>query len=151
MAVLVNKQVGNVVEGGFKAAVDLKPGQFVVVDYSNKTVSPVADATAGDGSGIKLVLQQNNTIDEQAVADADVVYKAGEYVPLRSLQVGDVITTDQFTVADYSAVAVGSKFAVGANGKVEAIGARTPELSFVVKEKNTLFGNNALKLEVVTH
>lgn len=150
MAVLVNKQSDYVVEGAYRTSVDVKPGQFVIEDHANKTVEVVPDATTGDGAGIKLVLQVNNTIDEEMVADSDVVYKAGELVPTRTLKIGDVFTTDQFTVTDYNAVALGSVFAVGADGKVEAVGTRTPKLTFKVKEKTTLFGKNALKLVVET-
>lgn len=142
MAVLVNKQLGFIVEGGYRASADIKPGQFVTVDYETKEAT-----VATNGKGVKLVLQRNDTIDQEAVADSDVVYKKGEFLPLRTLQVGDVITSDQFT-GTYADITVGSDFKVGANGQVVA-GASDGGIALVVKDKTTLFGNPALKLEVV--
>lgn len=148
MAVLINKQVGFIVEGGYRAVADIKPGQFVTVDYENKTASAVASTPTG-GEPVKLVLQRNNTIDQQAVADSDVVYKKDEFLPLRTPQLGDVITTDQFT-GNYETIKMGDKFVIGADGKVETGVPEVGSLGFSVKDKTTLFGNNALKLEVVT-
>ncbi|MCI1763644.1 hypothetical protein [Heyndrickxia oleronia] len=144
MAVLVNKQSDFVVEGGYRASADTVPGTFVTVNYADKTASG-----ASSGEGAKLVLQRNNTIDQQAVADSDVVYKKNEFLPLRTLQLGDVITTDQF-VGTYASINEGDKFVVGADGKAEA---GTPEVGSVglaVKDKTTLFGKEAIKFEVVT-
>lgn len=146
MAVLINKQVDFIVEGGYRAAADTKPGQFVIVNYENKTATVVASTPTG-GEPAKLVLQRNNTIDQQAVADSDVVYKKDEFLPLRTPQLGDVFTTDQFS-GDYETIKNGDKFVLGSDGEVKTGTPETGSLGFAVKDKTTLFGNNALKLEV---
>lgn len=140
MAVLMNKQLGFIVEGGYRAFEDLKPGQFVTVDHTTKEAK-----IATSIEGAKLVLQRNDTIDEQGVADSDVVYKKGEFVPLRTLQVGDVLTTDQFA-GNIGTIDVGSKLTVGAGGVAGA----SADGTLAVKDKVTLFGNPAIKLEVLS-
>lgn len=143
MAVLMNKQLGNIIEGGYRATEDVKPGQFVAIDYTNKTASIASTPT----TDVRLVLQRNDTIDQEAVADSDVVYKKGEFLPLRKLQLGDVLTNDQFT-GTFASVTIGSDFVV-AGGTVSA-GTPDEGLAFKVKDKTTLFGNPAIKLEVVS-
>lgn len=144
MAVLMNKQLGNIVEGGYRATQEVFPGQFVVLDYVNREASIASTPTEDD---VRLVLQRNDTIDQEAVADGDVVYKEGEFLPTRKLQLGDVFTTDKFT-GTYDSITVGSDFVV--SGGVVAAGTPEEGLAFKLKEKTTLFGNPALKLEVVS-
>lgn len=143
MAVLMNKQLGFIVEGGYRATADIRAGQFVDIDYENGTASVASTPTANT----KLVLQRNDTIDEQAVADSEVIYKAGEFVPLRTLQLGDVFTTDEFG-GTFVSIEKGDEFVVGAGGQVVA--GTIDGLGFVVKDKTSLFGNEAVKLEVVS-
>ena len=138
MAVLMNKQLGFIVEGGYRATADVKPGQFVTLKHDTKEANI---ATSIDGA--MIVLQRNDAIDEEAVADSDVVYKKGEFIPLRKLQKGDVFTTDQFS-DDITSIKIGDKFTVGSNGLV----VKDENGAFVVVDIVTLFGNQALKLLV---
>jgi hypothetical protein len=149
MAAIINKQTDNVYISNLKAAADIKNGVFVTPNYANGTAAAVADATAGDKPGLLFVYNVNPHIDQELVADADFVVKQGQFLRLRAPKVGDVYTTDQFT-GTYADFNVGDELAVGASGKLEDISGRTPAITFKVVDKVTLYGNNALKVIVVT-
>jgi hypothetical protein len=148
MSVVINLADNNYI-GTLKATAATENGVFVKPDYAAGTATVTASTAEGDASGLLLVCNVNTAIDEQGVDDATMKVNAGEYLRLKPLQVGNIFTTDKFT-GTYSSINVGDKFAVGANGLVEAIGVRTPKLSLEVIEKTTLHGNNALKFVVVS-
>ena len=135
--------------GTLKAAASTVNGVFVTGNYAAGTAAVVPDATTGDGSGLLLVCNVNTAIDEQGIDDANLTMATGDYLRLKSLEIGDIFTTDQFA-GTYGTINVNDKFAVGANGQPVAIGARTPKLSLQVIEKPTLFGNSALKFVVLS-
>jgi hypothetical protein len=135
--------------GILKATAPTANGLFVKADYSAGTATVTANNTEGDASGLLFVYNQNINIDQQGVDDASFTVGSGEYLRLKSFKVGEIFTTDQF-IPTYSSINVNDVFAVGANGKVDTIGARTPKLTFKVIEKTTLHGNNALKLVVLS-
>jgi hypothetical protein len=146
MAVVINIGEPQYI-GTLKSTAQITPGVFVTPNYATGTATAVADNAAGDESGLLLVCNVNPNIDEQGVDDASFTVGADEYLRLKAPNVGDVFTTDQF-IPTYSSVNVGDKMAVGAGGKVDVIGTRTPALVLRVIEKTTLYGNNALKLIV---
>lgn len=143
MAVELNIVSNNNYIGILKATATTANGVFVVPDYSAGTAA-IADATTGDGN-VLLTNNVNTNIDEQGVADADFTTAADEYLRLKQPQVGDVITTDQFA----GTPAVAAELAVGVDGKLEAIGVRTPRVKFeVIDASASLNGNNAIKVLV---
>jgi hypothetical protein len=148
MAVQINLSDNKYI-GTLKATAATSNGVFVTPDYSAATATVVASTTAGDAAGLLLVNSVNIAIDEQGVDDASFTTASGDYLRLKALEVGNIFTTDKFT-GTYASIALGAVFAVGANGLPEAIGTRTPKLSFAVKEKTTLNGNNALKFVVLS-
>jgi hypothetical protein len=147
MAVVINLGDNEYI-GTLKATATTTNGIFVKPNYSAGTATAAANNTEGDAAGLLLVNNVNINIDEQAVADDSFTVASGEYLRLKALEVGDVFTTDQF-IPTYSSVNVDDVLAVGANGKLDVIGARTPVLQLKVIEKTTLFGNNALKVIVI--
>lgn len=146
MAVVMNISDNNYI-GVLKAVADVKPGVFVVPDFSAGTAAVPADDSAADAL-VALVCNVNTAIDEQGVADADFTVKTGEYLRLKYLNIGHVFTTDQFK-GDFATINVGDVFAPGDAGIAEAIGARTPVVKLQVIEKTTLNGANALKFLVI--
>jgi hypothetical protein len=148
MSVVINSGDNDYI-GVLKATTATVNGVFVTPSYLNSTATPAADATAGDAAGLLLVCNVNQNIDEQKIDDASLSTASGAYLRLKALEVGDIFTTDQL-IGTYTGFALGDKFAVGAAGAVAAIAGRTPKLSFAVLDKITLFGNNALKLVVIS-
>lgn len=149
MPALINQSTDNTYISNLKATVATPNGVFVTPDYANQSATPVADVTAGDKSGLLFVYNQNTHIDQELVADADFVVPAEHYLRLKPFLPGNVFTTDQFN-GDFASFNVEDVVAVGVDGKIEGIGSRDPALSFVVKEKTTLYGKPALKVQVLT-
>jgi hypothetical protein len=146
MAVVMNISDNNYI-GTLTATAAVKPGNFVIPDYSTGTATVPADDTAADAI-VALVCNVNTNIDEQGVADADFTVGTGEYLRLKYLKVGDVFTTDIFT-GTYSGINVDDIFAPGGGGPAEAIAVRAPIVKLQVVEKTTLNGANALKFVVI--
>lgn len=115
-------------------------GQFVTVNHATG-VATLADVTTGDKE-VYFVSNEIDTVPEQGIDDADYVVKNGEFLRLNAPQAGTIYATTKFN----GTLNVGDKVAVGVNGNVEAIGARTPKVTFVVKEKTTEYGKDAVRL-----
>lgn len=115
-------------------------GQFVTVNHATG-VATLADTTTGDKE-VYFVANEIDTIPEQGIDDADYVIKKDAFLRLNAPQSGVLYVTTKFN----GTLAVGDKVAVGANGNVEAIGTRTPKTVFVVKEKTTEYGKDAVRL-----
>lgn len=143
MGVIINK--GNhIYDGTLTAAVDTVVGMFVSPNY---TTGAAALSASGNYDGVCLLVNNVNfTIDQQGVADTTLTVKAGDYLRAKRMLPGETFTTDQFN-GTYGTINVGDVFAPGAGGKIEAKAARTPAVTFIVREKTTLWGNNALRLE----
>jgi hypothetical protein len=141
MAFLLN--MGNdLYLGTLNAAAAVKPGVFVVPDYSAGTVA-IADATSGDGD-VWVVANDIDTVAEQGINDLDYEVAAGEKVKIHKLVPGEVFTVDLFN----GTPAVGDVVAAGVGGKLEAVGTRTPDSSFTVIEKPVLWGVQCIKCVV---
>ncbi|MED4883901.1 hypothetical protein [Bacillus smithii] len=121
----------------------VKNGQFVVLDHVAKTAS-LADATTGDGL-VYFVANEIETIDEQGIDDIDYVVKQAKFLRLHLPQKGEILVTTEFN----GTLNEGDVVAVGAGGKVEAVGTRTPQIKFVVKEKTNEYGTDTLRLQVI--
>lgn len=132
-------------EGVYTSAEDngIENGQFVVKDVAAKTAT-LADATTGDGD-VHFVVNENDTVVEEAISDADFRIKKGEFLRFHKPVEGEMLVTTNYN----GNLAEGDEVAVGANGQVEAIGARTPKTKFVVKELLSAYGKQAIKLEVL--
>jgi len=129
--------------GGYNAAANVENGVFVVLNHAAKTGS-VANATTGDGD-VYFVENEIETIVEQGIDDVNFVVKAGKGLRLHKPQKGEVLVSTKFN----GTLAEGDTVAVGVGGAVEAVGARTPQVKFVVKELTTAYGTNAVKLLVL--
>jgi len=121
----------------------IENGTFVVLDHVNGTAT-LANATTGDGD-VYFVQNVIDTIDEQGVDDVNFKIAKGEYLRLHKPLPGTVYVTTKFN----GTLNVGDVVAVGAGGAVEAKGTRTPQVKFVVKEKTTAYGTDAVKIMVL--
>ena len=115
-------------------------GQFVTVNHATG-VATLADVAKGDKE-VYFVSNEIDTIPEQGIDDTDYKVKKDTYLRLNAPLAGTVYVTTKFN----GTLNVGDKVAVGVGGNVEAIGARTPKVAFVVKEKTTEFGKDAVRL-----
>ncbi|WP_091014497.1 MULTISPECIES: hypothetical protein [Paenibacillus] len=149
MSAIINQSTDNTYIGNLKSTVPTANGVFVTPNYGTQSATPVVDATAGDKAGLLMVYNQNTHIDQELVADADFVVPANKFLRLKSFLPSNAFTTDQIN-GDIATFNVNDIVAVGAGGKLEAIGSRTPAITFVVKDKTTLYGKPALKVQVVT-
>lgn len=155
MAVYLDQCNSEISFGDLIAAASLYPGDVVVPDYSAGTAAAPASDAAGDVRGLCLVLNYDSYADTDMTNSSDYYVASGEYVRLKALAPGDVITTDRF-IGTYADIAVDDIFTVngtagsGTIGKWIAIGERTSILRAVVIEKTTIYGNNALKLRVIS-
>lgn len=149
MPAIINQSTDNTYISNLKATVATANGIFVTPDYTTQSATPVVDATAGDKPGLMMVYNQNTHIDQELVADADFVVPAGKYLRLKPFLPSNTFTTDKF-IGEISSFNIEDTVAVGAGGMLEPIGARNPAMTFVVKEKTTLYGKPALKVQVVT-
>lgn len=128
--------------GSFKNAVvaGVENGVFVVLDHAAKT-GALADATTGDGD-VYFVANEITTIPEQGINDIDFKVKKDEYLRLSKPQAGTIYVTTKFN----GTLAEGAVVAVGVNGQVEAVAARTPKQKFIVHAKTTEYGVETLRL-----
>lgn len=149
MSAIINQSTDNTYIANLKSTGPTPNGIFVTPDYANQSATPVVDNTAADKSGLLFVYNQNTHIDQELVADADFIVPADSYLRLKQFLPGHVFATDQFN-GDISTFNKNDVVAVGAGGKLEAIGSRSPALSFIVKETTTLYGKPALKVQVLT-
>ncbi|WP_145413319.1 hypothetical protein [Paenibacillus xylanexedens] len=149
MSAIINQSTDNTYIGNLKSTTQTVNGVFVTPNYGAQSATPVADATAGDKSGLLMVYNQNYHIDQELVADADFTIKADKFLRLKPFLPGNSFTTDQFT-GDISTFNENDIVAIGAGGKLVAVASRTPAMTFVIKEKTTLYGKPALKVQVVT-
>lgn len=118
-------------------------GVFVVLNHVAKT-GALADATTGDGE-VYFVANEIDTVDEQGIDDADFMVKEGKFLRLKKPQAGEVLVTTKFN----GALNEGDTVAVGVDGAVEAVGVRTPQVKFAVKEKLSAYGKDAVSLLVL--
>lgn len=118
-------------------------GVFVVPNFATGEAS-VADATTGDGN-VLFVSNEIDTIPENGIDDVNFVVANGKYLRLKAPQKGEVLVTTKFN----GTLAKGDTVAVGVDGAVEAIGARTPQVKFAVKELTTAYGTSAVSLAVL--
>lgn len=118
----------------------IENGQWVSLDHVKKT-GKLATASTGDGD-VYFVENENTDVPEHAIATVDFKVKKDEYLRLSKPQAGTIYVTTNFN----GTLAEGDVVAVGANGQVAAVGSRTPEIKFVVKQKTTEFGKPALRL-----
>jgi len=121
----------------------IENGTFVVLDHVNKTAR-LGDSTTGDGD-VYFVQNVIDTIDEQGIDDVDFKVAEGKYLRLHKPLPGTIYVTTKFN----GTLNEGDVVAVGANGAVEAVGERTPQVKFVVKEKTTAYGADAVKIMVL--
>lgn len=121
----------------------IENGTFVVLDHVNQTAT-LANGTTGDGD-VYFVQNVIETIDEQGIDDVDFKVAEGKYLRLHKPLPGTIYVTTKFN----GTLNQGDTVAVGANGAVEAIGTRTPKVKFVVKEKTTAYGTDAVKIMVI--
>lgn len=131
--------------GSYKCAEanGIENGTFVVLNHAAKTAT-LADATTGDGD-VYFVQNVIDTIDEQGIDDVDFKVAEGKYLRLHKPLPGTIYVTTKFN----GTLNEGDVVAVGANGAVEAVGERTPQVKFVVKEKTTAYGTDAVKIMVL--
>jgi len=131
--------------GSYKCAETngIENGTFVVLDHVNKTAR-LGDSTTGDGD-VYFVQNVIDTIDEQGIDDVDFKVAEGKYLRLHKPLPGTIYVTTKFN----GTLNEGDVVAVGANGAVEAVGERTPQVKFVVKEKTTAYGADAVKIMVL--
>lgn len=118
-------------------------GTFVVLDHVNGTAT-LANATKGNGD-VYFVQNTIDTVDEQGIDDVDFKVAEGKYLRLHKPLPGTVYVTTKFN----GNLKQGDVVAVGDGGAVEAIGTRTPQVKFVVKEKTTAYGTDAVKIMVL--
>lgn len=118
-------------------------GTFVVLDHVNGTAT-LANATKGNGD-VYFVQNTIDTVDEQGINDVDFKVAKGKYLRLHKPLPGTVYVTTKFN----GNLKQGDVVAVGDGGAVEAIGTRTPQVKFVVKEKTTAYGTDAVKIMVL--
>lgn len=134
--------------GTINAKVDVKPGSFVVVDFKNQEADLPADNTEADGM-VYFVTNIHDGIDVELINDKDYVVKAGRKLRLKALKVGEILITDMIAgTVNYATVNENDEFAPAANGVIDVVGARTPKIKLVVKEKLNIYGQPALKLVV---
>jgi hypothetical protein len=145
MAIVLNSSDNKYV-GILKSVAAIKPGIFVVPDYSAGTAAAVANGTEALTS-VPVVCNVNPDIDAQGTDDNDFEVASGAYLRLKYLKTGDIITTDQFT-GTYAAAAVDDVFVPGSGGTVEVYSTGTYVTKMAIIEKTTLYGENALKLIV---
>ena len=154
MAIVFHNTESEIYVGILKAAATVTPGCAVIADYSAGTAASPATDGAGDGYGVHVVCNYDPYAATDMTDTEDYTVGANEYLLLKQLQTGDAFTTDQI-IGTYASIAVDDIFAVngtaatGTIGKWVAIGVRTPVVRVQVIEKNTLFGNNALKFRVI--
>ena len=118
-------------------------GQFVVLNHTAKT-GALANATTGDGD-VYFVANEIETVEEQGIDDINFKVANGKYLRLKKPQKGEILVTTKFN----GTLAEGATVAVGVTGNVEAVGARTPQTKFVIKEKTTEYGVDTLRLLVI--
>jgi hypothetical protein len=131
--------------GSYKCAEanGIENGTFVVLNHTAKTAT-LADATTGDGD-VYFVQNVIDTIDEQGIDDVNFKVANGKYLRLHQPLPGTIYVTTKFN----GTLNEGDIVAVGAGGAVEAVGSRTPKVKFVVKEKTTAYGTDAVKIMVL--
>lgn len=131
--------------GTYKCAVEngVENGQWVVLDHKTKT-GTLADPTTGDKE-VYFVVNEVDTVDEQAIDTMDYKVKKDKYLRLKKPQAGEILVTTKFN----GALAEGDEVAVGADGNIEAVGSRTPATKLVVKEKTNEYGEETLRLMVL--
>lgn len=132
-----NKFIGTLTNG----TANLEIGAFVVPNWGTGVASAAANTTEGDGD-VMFVANELETIAEQFIDDVDFKIPSGEFLKLKVPQKGEIFVTTKYS----GTPAVGAVLAVGANGVLEAVAARTPKHRFVVKEAETFLGANALRV-----
>lgn len=147
---------GNVVMGDNKfvgilksATDDVQNGYFVVPDWSAGTAS----VASGDNTGEIMFVRNEITVPaERAVSDGDFDMDTGDYLKLYRLQNGDILETTVIA-STYADVSVDDEMGSVA-GKLALIADATASdfttfrYTFIVMEKLTLGGTNALKVMV---
>lgn len=121
----------------------IENGTFVVLDHVNKTAR-LGDSTTGDGD-VYFVQNVIDTVDEQNIDDINFKVVNGKYLRLHKPLSGTVYVTTKFN----GTLNVGDTVAVGAGGAVEEIGTRTPKVKFVITEKTTAYGTDAVKIMAI--
>lgn len=143
MAIVLNISDNKYI-GTLKATATIYPGYFVTPDYSAGTASAVADGTAAL-KNVPVVCNVNNHIDEEAIDDSAHTVAKDEYLRLHFFKVGEMLTTDKFG-GTYKNIKEDDTFVVGSGGAIEAYSEGTYNMEFIVREKTTLNGAEALKL-----
>ena len=139
----------NKYEGRLTAALaNLENGMFVVPNYSAGTAStPTGDATGE----VRFVENEIDTVPEQSIDDVDYVIASGAYLKLKTPHDGEVFVTDKIT-STYSGISKGDEMGVDVTGQLALIADldagnfTTFKYTFIVEEKVTLWGNDALKV-----
>lgn len=156
MSVILNQTSSEIYFGNLTVATaDVAPGIMVVPNYGAGTCAAPATDAIGDGFGLQMVANYDSYAATNITNSKDFVVKVGKYARLKTLEVGDEFTTDQF-IGTYGSINVGDIFAVngtagsGVVGKFIAIAARTSAFRVMVIEKTTMYGSvNALKFRVI--
>ncbi len=156
MSVIINQSNDEVYFGQLKVATtEAYPGEVLVADDSAGTcAAPTSDGVA-DGYDLYILCNYDPYADTDLTNSKDFHVEVNEYARLKQLSPGDVFTTDRF-IGTYSSISVDDIFAVngtsgsGTCGKWIAIGSRTPVLRVKVIKKTTIYGENALKMRVLS-
>lgn len=131
--------------GSYKSSVvaGVENGTFVVLNHVAKT-GALADATTGNGD-VYFVSNEITNIPEDGIDDINFKVKQNEYLRLAKPEGGSILVTTKFN----GTLNVGDTVAVGVGGAVEAIGVRTPQVKFIVKDKTSEYGQDTLRLLVL--
>lgn len=123
---------------------DLENGAFVKPNYATGVATIPASNADGDGD-VLFVENENDNIYEDLIDTANFKVKAGKQLKAHVPQKGEIFVTTMFV----GTPANGAVLAVATNGKLDAIGVRTPKFSFSVKDNAvTYMGLPAIKVIV---
>lgn len=119
-------------------------GAFVKVNMATGVATLPATDADGDGE-VWFVNNEDDNPWEFLIDTVDFRVKNGAFLRLHRPIAGEVLVTTNFTATFVQ----GDTVAVGAAGKIVAVGARTPLVKFAVKAVTTHYNEPALELVVL--
>lgn len=157
MAIVFNHTADEIYNGALKIGTSAAyPGDVVYCDDSAGTAIPVASNAVGDGYDLAIVANYDPYADTDGTDSEDYNVAVGKYARLKFPKTGDILTTDRF-IGTYADVAVDSVFVVNCSAGAGTVGKwivntdrASAKLTAKVIEKTTLYGNNALKMRVLS-
>jgi hypothetical protein len=124
----------------------LENGVFVTMDYANGQV----DVPADDATGlVGFVQNEIDFLNPHGKDETDFSIDTDDYARVSVATEGKMYVTDKIT-STYAGISVGDEMAVGANGQLALVADLTAvdltgfHTTFIVKEKVTLYGNDAV-------